>query len=588
MSFNRNSDSLTNKLSMYKYTPQSNIEANVNKDNDQTLEFKLEENMQSSVDNQTSKEEPISQHDLSLPSSSQLNVDSLFCRITTLTTTTIVSTISNTMPINNLTHSTGTVVLQSQNVITSPYINECKIRSKQRQAESSLSDSMNANESKIKKSKLDPNIKGKTRKNSDKENILSNVGSETHVHISVPVSNKYALLENPDMEVQVMDKQENSPLTMNKGSTAHNHKSSSQIPRDKAKMKIPPITLKMSKISDDFFKFNRDIQRKLSNPLKIAYSSDGIKYFTSTSADYDILYKYFKGLQLPFYSHEINKQKTIQVVLKRLPSSVTPKMLEEELTLLGFNIIHVRQMTKQQMQLDGTVIKQPLAAWVITLPLNDHSTTIYQLRDLNNHLISIERYQNAPHVIQCHRCQAVGHTATHCHMPLRCVKCGGEHTFSDCDKKGDKYIPTCANCNGQHTATYSQCSYICRYKTQLEMKQQQRKQNTFQSKQTEDTRNSISQTSENFPELTQHRNIPLSKRIQPPTGMASSTLNKNTNSSIGETLQEIKNLFSNINVLEIISTLRTTAEKLKTAPDTLTKITTLFDGVCSLIDAFFK
>ena len=70
--------------------------------------------------------------------------------------------------------------------------------------------------------------------------------------------------------------------------------------------------------------------------------------------------------------------------------------------------------------------------------------------------------------------------------------------------------------------------------------------------------------------------------------MASSTLNKNTNSSIGETLQEIKNLFSNINVLEIVSTLRTTVEKLKTAPDTLTKITTLFDGVCSLIDAFSK
>ena len=112
---------------------------------------------------------------------------------------------------------------------------------------------------KLKSQNLIPLLKEKLAKISEKENNLSNVASETHVHISVPISNKYALLENPDMEVQIVDNQENSPLTMTKGSTAQNQKSSSQIPRDKAKMKIPPITLKVSKISDDFFKFNRDI-----------------------------------------------------------------------------------------------------------------------------------------------------------------------------------------------------------------------------------------------------------------------------------------------------------------------------------------
>ena len=48
-----------------------------------------------------------------------------------------------------------------------------------------MSDSINVNESKNKTTKLDPNIKGKTRKISNKENSLPNVASETHVHISI-------------------------------------------------------------------------------------------------------------------------------------------------------------------------------------------------------------------------------------------------------------------------------------------------------------------------------------------------------------------------------------------------------------------
>ena len=498
-----------------------------------------------------------------LPSIPNMPIESVLCRTATTTTTTVVTT-TNTIPVNP--HASSTITTQSQELITSHFSKEeaTGSRNKQRIREASkISIGKQHSEYKNKRSKLDPEL----RINSD------NIPDETHVIINVPTNNKFALLENPDMEVEVMDRPSTSQTNI------QCQTNDTQSTNKTEKLKIPPITLKLGQLPQDFFKFNRDIQRKLKNPLKIAYSYDGIKYFTSHPTDYDILYKYFKDQELPFYTHEINKQKTIQVVLKRLPSTVTPSMIEEELVLLGFNVIHIRQMTKQKMQADGSIIKQPLSAWVITLPYNEKSTKIYKLKDLNNHIITIERYINSPHVIQCHRCQAVGHTATHCHMPLRCVKCGEAHSFNNCDKKGDQYTPSCANCNGQHTATYGQCTYIQRCKTQIEQKLAKKSYERL-NQPTKSTDN-MHLTSMDFPELTRPT------KLQQPQTLYSNK-NTNTNYSIREIVQELKTLFGGINIPHTMATIRTTAEKLKTAPDIWTKLTALIDGVCTIVDTFLK
>ena len=77
----------------------------------------------------------------------------------------------------------------------------------------------------------------------------------------------------------------------------------------------------------------------------------------------------------------------------------------EELNLLGYNVLHIRQMTKQQTQIDGSIViyhKATTASWVITFSHNDHSAKIYNLKDLNDHIITIEPYGNTPHLIQRH------------------------------------------------------------------------------------------------------------------------------------------------------------------------------------------
>ncbi|KAK2578868.1 hypothetical protein KPH14_001276 [Odynerus spinipes] len=60
---------------------------------------------------------------------------------------------------------------------------------------------------------------------------------------------------------------------------------------------------------------------------------------------------------------------------------------------------------------------------------------------------------------QCFRCQAFGHSANHCNLPERRVKCAGPHSSPLCSKPYD-VTPRCA---GDHTANYSKCPVLIKY-----------------------------------------------------------------------------------------------------------------------------
>ena len=59
-----------------------------------------------------------------------------------------------------------------------------------------------------------------------------------------------------------------------------------------------------------------------------------------------------------------------------------------------------------------------------------------------------------PPALRCFKCQQMGHTQHTCKRNVKCVRCGGPHTYEQCDKKDTKQ---CARCSGNHSAAYKGC-----------------------------------------------------------------------------------------------------------------------------------
>ncbi|GBP70185.1 Nucleic-acid-binding protein from transposon X-element [Eumeta japonica] len=104
-------------------------------------------------------------------------------------------------------------------------------------------------------------------------------------------------------------------------------------------------------------------------------------------------------------------------------------------------------------------------------PRRDRSGCLFfvQLEHLNEEertrLYAVKELLNMPGVTmeawrgegpQCHRCQLFGHSSHNCHRPMRCVRCGGEHAAASCERPREEK-PTCANCDGPHTANDRRC-----------------------------------------------------------------------------------------------------------------------------------
>lgn len=80
--------------------------------------------------------------------------------------------------------------------------------------------------------------------------------------------------------------------------------------------------------------------------------------------------------------------------------------------------------------------------------------------------ITFEAPYKKKEIIQCKRCQRFGHTKNQCFRPFRCVKCGNEHSTTQCIKKPDTEA-TCANCNEKHPASYKGCKIYKQYKERI-------------------------------------------------------------------------------------------------------------------------
>ncbi|GFT39623.1 nucleic-acid-binding protein from transposon X-element [Trichonephila clavipes] len=201
-------------------------------------------------------------------------------------------------------------------------------------------------------------------------------------------------------------------------------------------------------ITDDLRSHTKTLVGKMP-ALRIKAAGKYVKLYTDTQPQHDTLKQLLEVLKYPFYTFTPKHERPIKVVLKGLPRSTTTAEIKSDLLDLGYTINKVTQLT-------GNITKQLLPVFTISLPRNTFNENIFKLKTLGYLSITVEGFESRG-VIQCFQCNQFNHTADHCHLTPKCLKCGEKHQTRDCQiKRLD--TPFCVNCQVHgHMANYSKC-----------------------------------------------------------------------------------------------------------------------------------
>lgn len=211
------------------------------------------------------------------------------------------------------------------------------------------------------------------------------------------------------------------------------------------KEKIPPIILHQKEMWTA-------VSQKLNNSNisfeKAKTTAEGIRIHPSTSDDYRATIKVLNNMKAQYHFYQLPSEKLLHVVLRGVPEPTEETEIKQELEAKGF---HPKTITRLRKYKDKT----PMPLVLVTVPKTEKH--IYHLKHIANVSIGVESQRQKAQITQCFRCQRFGHAQSRCTVRPKCVKCAGNHHYTECEK--DKNAPAkCANCGENHTASYRGCS----------------------------------------------------------------------------------------------------------------------------------
>ena len=178
---------------------------------------------------------------------------------------------------------------------------------------------------------------------------------------------------------------------------------------------------------------------------KVKIIATEVKYFL-------IIKKFFAEKNIPYHTRQVKSERAFKVMLKNIHHTFPIASLTEAINAEGHT---VRRINKKWNKKGGFWHNM----FMVELEPAHNNKDIYTLKHIDQHIITVEPPIKSGEVPQCHNCQQKGHTKNFCYLPPKCVKCGKGHVSTNCslDKEAP---PTCANCNGSHTANYRGCPYL--------------------------------------------------------------------------------------------------------------------------------
>lgn len=245
--------------------------------------------------------------------------------------------------------------------------------------------------------------------------------------------------------------------------------SGSQFPNSQGtqvlRRKPPPINI--------FHQDPKDTSKLINDTLKIDnFYIKRINEFKHTLhindiENYNKVKELLKKAKTNFYSFTPKTEKNLTFLLKGLNCTFEEKEVLAELqnmNIEGLQFLKLsRFSTRRSIQEQRT-----LPIFIVQLTHNSNPGLLKQIQYIAHQVVHWERFRRKD-IIQCIRCQRLGHAAANCNLKYRCVKCKEGHDPGMCSvDKNNKQVPFCINCNSEgHPASYRGCPKILEIKNKI-------------------------------------------------------------------------------------------------------------------------
>lgn len=186
----------------------------------------------------------------------------------------------------------------------------------------------------------------------------------------------------------------------------------------------------------------------------------GTKLFAQSNETFSCLKKKFTEKNVSYFTYATTDEKLDKFVLYGLPR-IDQDELKTDLNNLNLKPSAIKMMNVKKPRYNDHCL------YMICFPRGENSVTLAQLqqvRGVMGFVVKWRRFQpHNPGVSQCSNCQAFGHGAKNCNMPVSCMKCAGSHKTSEClhndpvSKKVPITVLKCKNCDEKHSARYKDC-----------------------------------------------------------------------------------------------------------------------------------
>lgn len=202
------------------------------------------------------------------------------------------------------------------------------------------------------------------------------------------------------------------------------------------------------------------IEKMVKNLIKILDSKDfnykslrdgQVRLSIKSIDSYRKIVKHFEASNIAYHTYQLKQERAFSVVIKGLHHTTPIEDIKACLLSLGHQVRSIRNAKSR-------VTKEPLSMFFVDLDPDVNNKDIYDIKSIDNAIITIEPPIRSNDLVQCHRCQQFGHTKTYCKKPFNCVKCGMNHATAECTKAKDTPA-CCVHCLKPHTANYKGCEF---------------------------------------------------------------------------------------------------------------------------------